>query len=73
MSERCYSERLDRAVALVTRAFRNQRRKGTQIPYLSHLFQVMVYVAENGGDEDQLLAALLHDYVEDSQSVETVH
>ena len=65
MNERCYSDRLDRAVALVTRAFRNKRRKGTQIPYLSHLFQVMVYVAENGGDEDQLIAALLHDYLED--------
>ncbi len=65
MNERCYSERLDQAVALVTRAFRNKRRKGTKIPYLSHLFQVMVYVAENGGDEDQLIAALLHDYLED--------
>ncbi len=68
MSEPCYSDRLNRAVALATRAFRNQRRKGTQIPYLSHLFQVMVYVAENGGDEDQLIAALLHDYLEDIDS-----
>ncbi len=68
MSEPCYSDRLDRAVVLVTRAFRSKRRKGTQIPYLSHLFQVMVYVAENGGDEDQLIAALLHDYLEDIDS-----
>lgn len=61
----CYTRRLDRAVALATDAFRHTRRKATGIPYLSHLFQVMVYVAEHGGDEDQLIAAVLHDYLED--------
>ncbi len=61
----CYSERLDRALALATVAFRDIRRKGTDIPYLSHLLQVMVTVAEHGGDEDQLIAAVLHDYLED--------
>jgi (p)ppGpp synthase/HD superfamily hydrolase len=61
----CYSERLDQALALATVAFRDIRRKGTDIPYLSHLLQVMVTVAEHGGDEDQLIAAVLHDYLED--------
>jgi (p)ppGpp synthase/HD superfamily hydrolase len=61
----CYSRRLDRAIALATDAFRHTRRKETEIPYLSHLFQVMVHVAEHGGDEDQLIAAVLHDYLED--------
>lgn len=61
----CYSDRLDRAIALATHAFRDVRRKGTQVPYLSHLLQVMVHVAEAGGDEDQLIAAVLHDYLED--------
>ena len=61
----CYTRRLDRAVALATDAFRHTRRKEAEIPYLSHLFQVMVYVAEHGGDEDQLIAAVLHDYLED--------
>ncbi|HTM19335.1 MAG TPA: HD domain-containing protein [Kofleriaceae bacterium] len=61
----CYSERLDRALALATAAFRHERRKGTAIPYLSHLLQVMVTVAEHGGDEDQMIAAVLHDYLED--------
>jgi GTP pyrophosphokinase len=32
---------------------------------LTHLLAVMVIVAEHGGDEDQMLAALLHDYLED--------
>ncbi|HUH05325.1 MAG TPA: HD domain-containing protein [Kofleriaceae bacterium] len=61
----CYSRRLDRAIALATDAFRHTRRKDTDIAYLSHLFQVMVHVAEHGGDEDQLIAAVLHDYLED--------
>jgi (p)ppGpp synthase/HD superfamily hydrolase len=61
----CYSERLDQALALAARSFRAIRRKGTDIPYLSHLLAVMVTVAENGGDEDQLIAAVLHDYLED--------
>lgn len=65
MPDACYSDRLDRAIALATDSFRGVRRKGTSIPYLTHLFQVMVYVGEYGGDEDQLIAAVLHDYIED--------
>lgn len=60
-----YSRRLDEALALAAAAFRTQLRKGTQIPYLTHLLQVMVLVGEHGGDEDQLIAAVLHDYLED--------
>lgn len=61
----CYSGKLDEALGLAADAFRDRRRKGTGIPYLSHLLQVMVWVAENGGDEEQMIAALLHDYLED--------
>ena len=64
-SRPCYSPRLDAAIALAVDAFRHEVRKGTEIPYLSHLLQVMVLVAEHGGDEDQLIAAVLHDYLED--------
>jgi len=53
------------AMGLVTEAFRCTRRKGTDVPYLSHLMQVAVWVAERGGTEDQILAGLLHDYIED--------
>ena len=60
-----YSTRLDDALALAADSFRGVRRKGTAIPYLTHLLQVMVTVGENGGDEDQLIAAVLHDYLED--------
>ena len=65
MSAPCYTERLDQALALAAEAFRHKRRKSTEIPYLAHLLQVMVTVAEHGGDEDQLIAAVLHDYLED--------
>ena len=40
-------------------------RKGTQVAYLSHLMSVSALVMENGGNEDQAIAALLHDAIED--------
>jgi (p)ppGpp synthase/HD superfamily hydrolase len=42
-----------------------QTRKGTGVPYISHLMSVAALVLEAGGDEDQAIAALLHDVVED--------
>ncbi len=43
-----------------------QPRKGTRIPYVSHLLAVAALVLEDGGDETDAIAALLHDAVEDS-------
>lgn len=42
-----------------------QKRKGTTIPYISHLMSVSALVMEYGGDEDQAIAGLLHDSLED--------
>jgi (p)ppGpp synthase/HD superfamily hydrolase len=42
-----------------------QIRKGTQVPYISHLMGVCSLVMEAGGDEDLAIAGLLHDVVED--------
>lgn len=42
-----------------------QLRKGTQTPYLSHLMAVSSLVLESGGNEEEAIAALLHDAVED--------
>jgi HD domain len=44
---------------------RHTRRSGTGIPYLAHLLVVAGLVLEDGGDEDQAIAAMLHDAVED--------
>ncbi len=60
-----YSERFDRAVALAVRDFRGITRKGSHVPYITHLFSVTSRVGEAGGDEDQLIAAMLHDWLED--------
>lgn len=59
------SERFDRALDLAHELHRTQVRKGTQIPYVTHLMSVAALVAENGGNEDQIIAGLLHDAVED--------
>ena len=40
-------------------------RKSTTIPYVSHLFSVCALVLEDGGDEEEAIAALLHDMLED--------
>lgn len=44
---------------------KEQRRKGKDIPYITHLLSVASKVLEYGGDEDQFISALLHDSVED--------
>jgi len=52
---------------------RQQRRKGKDIPYISHLISVSALVWEDGGNEDQAIAALLHDAIEDAdQTRETI-
>jgi (p)ppGpp synthase/HD superfamily hydrolase len=49
-----------------------QVRKGTQIPYVSHLLAVASLVLEDGGSEDEAIAALLHDAVEDQGGRKTL-
>jgi HD domain len=53
------------SVALAQDVHGDQRRTGTQIPYLAHLLVVSGLVMEDGGDEDEAIAAMLHDAVED--------
>jgi GTP pyrophosphokinase len=43
----------------------NQTRKGSGVPYVSHLLWVSATILDHGGDEDQAVAGLLHDAVED--------
>jgi (p)ppGpp synthase/HD superfamily hydrolase len=54
------------ALAFAVAAHGSQTRKGTQVPYVSHLLQVSGLVLEHGGDGEQAVAALLHDVVEDT-------
>jgi (p)ppGpp synthase/HD superfamily hydrolase len=59
------TERFDRAFALASEHHRRQLRKGTTIPYMSHLLGVTSLVLELGGSETEAIGALLHDAVED--------
>ena len=59
------SNRFSGALAHAAELHRDQSRKGTQIPYVAHLLAVAGLVLEHGGNEDQAIAALLHDAVED--------
>lgn len=44
---------------------REQIRKGSGVPYVSHLLSVSALALEHGANEDEAIAALLHDAVED--------
>lgn len=59
------SPRFDEALTFAVDLHREQPRKGTGVPYVSHLLSVAALVLEHGGSEDQAIAALLHDAVED--------
>src|SRR3546814_20407748 len=54
-----------RAVDYARIAHARQVRKGTHVPYLSHVLGVAALVVEYGGNEDQAIAGLLHDTIED--------
>jgi (p)ppGpp synthase/HD superfamily hydrolase len=57
--------RFDDAVTEARRLHGGQRRKGTDIPYVAHLLSVSAIVLEDGGSEDEAIAGLLHDVIED--------
>ena len=63
--ERGYSERFDEALRCASRWHRAQTRKGKKTPYINHLMAVAALVGSNGGSEDQVIGALLHDAIED--------
>ena len=57
--------RLTSAAALAAELHQRQLRKGTRVPYLSHLLGVASLVLEDEGTEDEVIASLLHDAAED--------
>jgi (p)ppGpp synthase/HD superfamily hydrolase len=58
-------DRFEDALVYALDAHRQQTRKGSPVPYVSHLLGVCSLVLEHGGGEDQAIAGLLHDVVED--------
>lgn len=59
------TERFDQALHYATRHHLRQLRKGTPVPYAAHLLAVASLVLEMHGTEDEAIAGLLHDVVED--------
>jgi (p)ppGpp synthase/HD superfamily hydrolase len=57
--------RIAQALSLAVMAHDGQMRKETDIPYIAHPMAVAAIALENGADEEQAMAALLHDVVED--------
>jgi len=83
MSQERKVEKMNSYVPFLTRRFYlalqfaselhyQEHRKGTAIPYVAHLLSVCALVLEAGGDEDQAIAALLHDAVEDHGGFSTL-
>ncbi len=63
--------RFEDALVYATRLHAKQTRKGSGVPYIVHLLAVASIVLENGGAEDEAIAALLHDAVEDQGGAAT--
>jgi (p)ppGpp synthase/HD superfamily hydrolase len=62
-------DRFDRAITYAREHHVHQPRKGTAIPYIAHLLGVCSLVLEMEGGEDEAIAALLHDVIEDGGGV----
>ena len=59
------TSRFQEALNLALRLHADQRRKGTDVPYIAHPLAVTSLVLEAGGGENEAIAALLHDAIED--------
>lgn len=58
---------LDRALALAAKAHKDQVRKGTDIPYISHPYAVGLILQKAGCREEVIAAGILHDLLEDTE------
>jgi (p)ppGpp synthase/HD superfamily hydrolase len=59
------TDRFDLALGYASELHRKDVRKGSGVPYVAHLLSVCALVLEDEGDEDEAIAALLHDALED--------
>ena len=66
--ETLHSPFLERALRAASRWHRDQRRKGSDIPYISHPVGVALILARLGFPEAVIAAGLLHDVVEDTEA-----
>lgn len=60
------TKRFSDALSVASELHRHQLRKGTTIPYVAHLLAVSSIALHHGATEDEAIAALLHDAIEDA-------
>jgi (p)ppGpp synthase/HD superfamily hydrolase len=60
------------ALGLAIDLHSQQARKGSTVPYIGHLLGVCGLVIDAGGSEDEAIAAVLHDAVEDQGGAATL-
>jgi GTP pyrophosphokinase len=72
MPRSALGSRFEAALVHAAQLHREQVRKGSGVAYVSHLLAVAGLVLEHGGDEDEAIAALLHDAVEDQGGAATL-
>jgi (p)ppGpp synthase/HD superfamily hydrolase len=71
-STQMLSDRFEEALVYAARLHAKQTRKRSCVPYIAHLLGVTGIVLEDGGSEDEAIAALLHDAVEDQGGLQTL-
>lgn len=60
-----FSPKFDEALAYASTIHRGQKRKSSGAPYIGHLLAVTAMIIEYKGTEDEAIAGLLHDAIED--------
>lgn len=63
-----YSTDLEQAARCAAIWHRNQSRRASDVPYVQHVTGVALILARLGFETDTLIAALLHDAVEDTEA-----
>ncbi len=71
MNPQMSTEKFATALVYATRLHATQTRKISGVPYISHLLSVAALVLEAGGNEQEAIAALLHDTIEDQGGNQT--
>ncbi|HKJ26779.1 MAG TPA: HD domain-containing protein [Anaerolineales bacterium] len=67
-----FESRFEQALVFANRVHAGQKRKYSGAPYIAHLLGVTALVLEDGGSEDEAIAAVLHDTAEDQGGEETI-
>ena len=59
---------IHKAIEFAAIRHKDQKRKGTELPYIVHPMEVMQILTENGCDEIVIVAGILHDTIEDTET-----